>query len=107
MIKDRIKQIILRNIRVHFPSDGNSWRIVGRENAVQQIVDLWDAQEKSFGAQKKIILDENEALRNVLHELYATVQGECPSLLSEDSGGDALLALKIEELLNKDSSACS
>lgn len=39
-------------------------------------------------------------LRNALSELYAMVRGECPSLLNEDSGGNAKLALEIEDLLN-------
>lgn len=40
-------------------------------------------------------------LRGVLSELHAQVQGECPSLLNEDSGGDAKLALDIESLLKE------
>lgn len=36
-----------------------------------------------------------EALRN----LHALALGECPSLLNEDSGGDAKLAMEIEEIL--------
>lgn len=39
-----------------------------------------------------------EAVR-VLEELHALVLGECPSLLNEDSGGDARLALRIETAL--------
>lgn len=35
----------------------------------------------------------------VLAELYALVKGECPSLLNEDSGGDAELSFRIEKLL--------
>lgn len=38
-------------------------------------------------------------VRAVLKELHALVKGECPSLLNEDSGGDARLALQIEEAL--------
>lgn len=38
-------------------------------------------------------------LVKALHELHATVEGECPSLLNEDSGGDAELAIEIECLL--------
>lgn len=36
-----------------------------------------------------------------LEELYAVVKGECPSLLNEDSGGDAELSLEIESVLTK------
>lgn len=42
---------------------------------------------------------QNAALREALRELHAVVCGECPSLLDEDSGGDARLALQIEEAL--------
>ena len=41
---------------------------------------------------------EKEAAR-LLRELYTLVKGECPSLLNEDSGGDARLALAIEAAL--------
>jgi len=37
-----------------------------------------------------------------LSELHAQVLGECPSLLNEDSGGDARLALRIEKILSED-----
>lgn len=43
--------------------------------------------------------DEIEALRSTLKELAALVRGECPSLLDEDSGGDAGLSMRIDELL--------
>jgi hypothetical protein len=36
-----------------------------------------------------------------LRELHATVRGECPSLLDEDSGGTARLALEIEDVLDR------
>ena len=41
-------------------------------------------------------------LREALSELHAQVQGECPSLLNDDSGGDAKLALEIEALLKEE-----
>ena len=44
-------------------------------------------------------------LQRCLHELVATVRGECPSLLNEDSGGDARLSLAIDEVLNTCSTA--
>lgn len=46
------------------------------------------------------VAQERERLRSALQELYATVLGECPSLLREDSGGDARLSLEIERLLS-------
>jgi len=38
-------------------------------------------------------------LVEALTELYAAVRGECPSLLNEDSGGNARLDLKIADAL--------
>ena len=38
-------------------------------------------------------------LRVLLEDLYALVKGECPGILNEDSGGDADLALNIEQAL--------
>jgi hypothetical protein len=35
----------------------------------------------------------------LLRELTATVRGECPRLLNEDSGGDARLSLAIDAFL--------
>jgi hypothetical protein len=43
---------------------------------------------------------EIEQLRIALRELHAMVRGECPSLLNEDSGGNARLDLKINKLLS-------
>lgn len=40
-----------------------------------------------------------EALGGALDELYAQVKGECPSLLNGDSGGDAVLDLRIDAAL--------
>ena len=37
--------------------------------------------------------------KRLLAELHALVRGECPSLLNEDSGGDARLALAITSYL--------
>jgi hypothetical protein len=42
---------------------------------------------------------EIDWLKQLLFELHATVMGECPALLNEDSGGNATLALEIEEAL--------
>lgn len=39
------------------------------------------------------------AMREALEELVATVRGECPSLLNEDSGGDANLDMRIKAAL--------
>lgn len=48
------------------------------------------------------MMEEISRLREALAELYALVKGECPSLLNEDSGGDAKLALEIEGLLKEE-----
>jgi hypothetical protein len=40
-----------------------------------------------------------EVTISLLRELYVTVMGECPSLLNEDSGGNAELAFRIENAL--------
>lgn len=41
-----------------------------------------------------------DKLAEALEELLATVKGECPSLLNEDSGGDARLDLEIQDALD-------
>lgn len=38
-------------------------------------------------------------MKALLSELYAQVKGECPSLLNEDSGGDAVLDIEISAIL--------
>ena len=42
-----------------------------------------------------------QRLASALREIHATVKGECPSLLDEDSGGNARLDLEIESLLTE------
>lgn len=45
-------------------------------------------------------LEESHAeLLKSLKELYYTVQGECPSLLDEDSGGSAYLDIEISNAI--------
>jgi hypothetical protein len=51
--------------------------------------------------QKVVRLSLYIELVAALEDLHATVRGECPSLLNEDSGGNARLDLKITELLQK------
>jgi aminoglycoside phosphotransferase len=41
------------------------------------------------------------ALAAALKDLHAMVWGECPSLLNEDSGGDAELDTRIRQLLGE------
>jgi hypothetical protein len=42
---------------------------------------------------------QHRAAVEALEDLAATVRGECPSLLNEDSGGDAELAMRIDAIL--------
>jgi len=49
--------------------------------------------------------DREVRLAMALVELTAMVRGECPSLLDDDSGGNARLALEIEALLDTASTA--
>lgn len=44
--------------------------------------------------------DKVKETKALLGELFAMVKGECPSLLNEDSGGNAKLALEIEKTLS-------
>lgn len=50
-------------------------------------------------AERDTLKAENTRLRGLLEVLTAMVKGECPSLLNEDSGGNARLALDIEAAL--------
>lgn len=44
---------------------------------------------------------DSNHLRYLLTELVATVRGECPSLLNEDSGGSGELSTAIDEALSQ------
>jgi len=46
-----------------------------------------------------VLASDYDRMKAALTELHATVKGECPSLLNEDSGGSARLALEIDALL--------
>lgn len=50
---------------------------------------------------EKKLQQENERLREALKELHAMVKGECPSLLDEDSGGNARLDMQIEQAIER------
>ena len=45
--------------------------------------------------------DREKRLASALREIHATVKGECPSLLDEDTPGNARLDLEIESLLTE------
>lgn len=42
---------------------------------------------------------ENKRLLECLSELATLVRGECPSLLNEDSGGNAHLSMEIDSII--------
>jgi len=46
------------------------------------------------------LIAERDAAREALADLFALVEGECPSLLNEDSGGDSGLGIRIEDILD-------
>lgn len=46
----------------------------------------------------EVVAQRDEVL-GLLDELYALVNGECPSLLDEDRGGDAELDAKVARIL--------
>ncbi len=64
----------------------------------------WDRFTKACDAAQQFKA-ERDALVEALRELHSVVWGECPSLLNEDSGGDAKLDLEIRALLAKHDTA--
>lgn len=58
---------------------------------------------EAYGKQKERaqMMSAAKELYAALDELVAQVRGECPSLLSEDSGGDAELSMEIDAALAK------
>lgn len=74
-------------------------------------VPYWDAASFGDDVAKALVADRRalfppeptegrvERLRALLGDLYATVKGECPSLLNEDSGGDGRLDVEIQAAL--------
>ena len=60
---------------------------------------MQDSHDELHAAYKAVATEHtcqrNRALA-ALEELVALVRGECPSLLNEDSGGDAKLSMEID-----------
>ena len=54
-------------------------------------------------SERDALVADLAAARALLRELVALVRGECPSLLHEDSGGDAKLACDGDEALKETS----
>lgn len=66
----------------------------------------FDYQEKGSGrwceSKHVAVLETSHAeLLKALKNLYCLVQGECPSLLDEDSGGSAHLDIEISDAIAK------
>lgn len=57
-------------------------------------------------SQLAAVTAERDNALSLLEELHAVVKGECPSLLNEDSGGDAELAWNIEKALTPKEPKC-
>lgn len=57
--------------------------------------------ENAIAAANARLIAAAPELLDALENLFALVKGECPSLLNEDSGGDAELCLKIEKAISK------
>jgi hypothetical protein len=58
-----------------------------------------EARATRWHEASQALMIEAKALRAALERLTALVQGECPSLLNEDSGGDARLDAEIDAIL--------
>lgn len=76
-----------------------------RKHVLAQAESIIVSLESETASQRALIeqqAKEIAGLRDALRELHAIVKGECPSLLNEDSGGDAKLAIEIEALLKEE-----
>lgn len=62
---------------------------------------LWGKNLHFHPRQVEWLIDFCERQNSALRKLHAVVKRECPSLLDEDSCGDALLELEIEDLLKE------
>lgn len=61
----------------------------------------WEAAHVALDRELGESKAREERLREALRALHALVKGECPSLLREDSGGDAVLDCAIEAVLKE------
>ncbi len=66
----------------------------------------WEAAHVALDRELGESKAREERLREALRALYALVKGECPSLLRDDSGGDAVLDCAIEAVL-KEAGTCT
>lgn len=58
-------------------------------------------EDAGLGLCEKSLASAAPELLSSLRELYATVRGECPQLLNEDSGGNGELEIAIVDALAK------
>jgi hypothetical protein len=74
--------------------------VLAEENAElrAKLVALESVADQALASMREATARE-AVLRDALEELHAGVCGECPSLLNEDSGGDARLDAAIEAAL--------
>lgn len=94
--EDEGRIIIVMDTRIDSP---------GYYTAIHEVVvaDCIEPDEKGYDealANANVMAAAPE-LYEALKELHALVLGECPSLLDEDSGGDARLCMEIEDALKK------
>ena len=88
-------QRTLKEQRYHFMCEHDSGGV--------DVCDALKAAEQRYEKEEAIFEHRIEDLEAALSELVAVVRGESPSLLDEDSGGDAELDYKINQALaNKD-----
>jgi hypothetical protein len=76
------------------PDTAEWWRSVAQELATEIAVPV-----APIRAENEKLRADLEAARAALADLHVAVKGECPSILNEDSGGDAALDLRIERVL--------
>ena len=77
------------------PLDGQ-WVSLAKMDA--NATNLHEAREKIATLERELAAERErrEAAEALLLELVAVVRGECPSLLDEDSGGDARTSVDID-----------
>lgn len=81
------------------------WSVGGPNKFLNQLT-IEPSIGVAYGAGAELVANANvmaagPELYEALKELHALVLGECPSLLDEDSGGDARLCMEIEDALKK------
>jgi hypothetical protein len=64
-------------------------------------IEVEESALEAIKAMAQRLQDERDELLNCLQNLHATVWGECPSLLNEDSGGNSSLDMQIIDIIAK------